>query len=72
MKGADVGDLIAKALTLQGSTWTGKMRSPETGWTFQGTIAETRKGQLAVKGCAGPICVKQIWYSTKSLRRLLE
>ncbi len=72
MKGARVGDILAEELTFDGTAWTGAMLSPENGWRFKGTLEEVTAGTLAVRGCAGPICVRQTWYSVQSLRRILR
>lgn len=72
MRGAKVGDILAEELTFDGTAWTGAMLSPENGWQFKGTLKEAGPGALAVRGCAGPICVRQTWYSVQSLRRILR
>lgn len=72
MKGARVGEILAEDLTFDGTVWTGAMRSPENGWRFKGTLEESRAGTLSVRGCAGPVCVRQTWYSVQSLRRILQ
>ena len=72
MKGAQIGDVIADDLTFDGTAWTGKLINPENGWKFTGTIRSRRSGALAVRGCAGPVCVKQDWYSVATLRRILR
>lgn len=72
MQGARVGDRLAEELTFDGNAWTGEMLSPENGWRFKGTLEEASAGTLAVRGCAGPICVRQTWYSVQSLRRILR
>lgn len=72
MQGARIGDILAEGLTFDGHAWTGAMLSPESGWRFKGTLEEASAGTLAVRGCAGPICVRQTWYSVQSLRRILS
>lgn len=72
MKGAEVGDLLADGLTFDGVAWTGTMVSPDNGWRFKGKIKSEHGGVLTVKGCAGPICVRQRWYSVTALRRILH
>ncbi|QFT74943.1 Fatty acid hydroxylase superfamily protein (plasmid) [Ruegeria sp. THAF33] len=72
MKGARVGDVLAEELTFDGTAWTGAMLSPENGWRFRGTLEEASPGALAVRGCAGPICVRQTWYSVGALRHILR
>ena len=72
MKGARVGDILAHELTFDGTAWTGAMVSPENGWRFKGTLQQSNPNSLAVRGCAGPICVRQTWYSVQSLRQILS
>ena len=72
MRGARVGAILAEELTFDGTAWTGEMRSPENGWRFKGTLEESSAGRLSVRGCAGPICVRQTWYSVRSLRQILR
>ena len=72
MKGARVGDILAHELTFDGTAWTGAMVSPENGWRFKGTLQQSNPNALAVRGCAGPICVRQTWYSVQSLRQILS
>ena len=72
MRGAPVGSLLAEGLIFDGNAWTGAMLSPENGWRFQGTLEKASPDTLAVRGCAGPICVRQTWYSVQSLRRMLD
>lgn len=72
MKGAKVGDIISSNLGFDGKAWRGELISPENGWKFKGKIQNTRSGALAVRGCAGPICVNQTWYSTAMLRQILS
>ncbi len=72
MRGARLGDILAEELTFDGTAWTGAMLSPENGWRFRGTLEEASPGALAVRGCVGPICVRQTWYSVQSLRHILR
>jgi len=72
MRGARVGDILAEELTFDGTAWVGEMRSPENGWRFKGTLEASSAGTLSVRGCAGPICVRQTWYSVQSLRQILR
>lgn len=72
MRGAQVGAILAEELTFDGTAWTGEMRSPENGWRFRGKLEELSAGTLSVRGCAGPICVRQTWYSVQSLRQILR
>lgn len=72
MKGARVGETLAEELTFDGTAWVGTLRSPENGWRFKGTLEESSAGTLSVRGCAGPVCVRQTWHSVQSLRRILR
>ena len=72
MRGARLGDILAEELTFDGTAWTGAMLSPENGWRCRGTLEEASPGALAVRGCVGPICVRQTWYSVQSLRHILR
>lgn len=68
---AKVGDTLAASLTFDGSAWTGRMMNPENGRNFKGTLRAKSGGRLDVRGCAGPICIRQTWYSVATLKRVL-
>lgn len=72
VKGVEVGDILSDSLRFDGKAWIGSMINPENGWTFKGEITAPGHGKLAVKGCAGPICVRQSWYSTTMLIQILD
>ena len=55
------GQPLLRDLTRSGAGWTGHMTHPETGIRFRGTIERRAGGALALRGCAGPLCQRQIW-----------
>lgn len=69
---AAIGDTILYDFRLEGDSWAGQLKNPQNGWTYRGTITPASGDTLVLRGCAGPICARQIWHSTGSLLRMLE
>lgn len=68
----DSGDLMITGLTPGDEGWRGgRLRHPETGLSFRGTITPLADGSLRLKGCAGPICATQRWQPLNRLRKTL-
>lgn len=66
------GEQIVTDLQYDGTKWTGRLKNPENGRVYKGSAQLGRGGTLLMRGCAGPICVKQTWRSTQSIRRILN
>jgi uncharacterized protein (DUF2147 family) len=57
---------IIPSFTDAGSTWQGRIYSPETGGDYAGYLSKNADGTLTVKGCAGAIfCQTQKWTPAK-------
>lgn len=69
---AQVGDMILTELVFDGTVWKSALRDPETGRTYRGSIQQSAKHQLTLKGCAGVFCAYQTWHSTEYLRTVLR
>lgn len=69
---AEVGDVILSDLVFDGQRWSGRLNSPRNGRVYKGTITPTGPDRLQLKGCAGPICANQTWWSVGHLARVLR
>lgn len=70
-KHARIGDPILQDLRVTEAGWSGILQDPESGRKYRGTLRQIAGQRLELKGCAGPICRRQIWHSTKSLSQVL-
>lgn len=67
------GDRIITGLKPDGRGWAGgRLRHPETGLSFKGRITPLPDGRLRLRGCAGPLCVTQIWVPLDHLMATLS
>ncbi|MGV6848382.1 MAG: sterol desaturase family protein [Marinibacterium sp.] len=73
---AGPGDVILTGLVPSGrgpgEPWTGgRLIHPQTGATFRGSVRPTAQGDLELKGCAGPFCIRQTWRRLAHLHKEL-
>lgn len=69
---ATIGEVILPDLRSDGHKWVGRLKSPQNGWSFKGSITPKSADRLVLRGCAGPFCVTQHWYSTTSIMHVLK
>ena len=66
------GTVIAPALRQTESGWEGHLTDPDSGRTFRGTVVRAGPGQLLLRGCAGPFCTTERWYSIATIRTVID
>lgn len=66
------GTLIAPALRQTDTGWEGHLIDPDSGRTFRGTVVMTGRDELLLRGCAGPFCTTERWYSLASIQTVIE
>ena len=47
--------------------WTGQLTDPRDGRSYRGTLRYLDADKLELRGCAGPVCTRRIWWSTRWL-----
>ncbi len=64
-----LGSLMFEGAEFDGEIWSkGKLKSPEDGRTYRGTISQTSADTIKLKGCAaGIFCKTQVWHRLESL-----
>jgi len=71
MAHAEVGEVILPDLEFDGRRWVGRLKSPQNGWVFKGSVTRAGRHQLRLTGCAGPFCSRQTWWSVDHLANVL-
>lgn len=67
------GDMVLTGLSRSANGWAnGKLTDPRNGWVFKGSVKPVNNGSLELKGCAGPICRRQIWHPVRPLMQKLS
>ena len=66
------GVVIAPLLRQTETGWAGRLTDPVSGRTFRGTITPAGNGELLLRGCAGPFCSTERWYSLDRLEAAFE
>lgn len=66
------GTVIAPALRQTKTGWEGRLTDPGSGHTFRGTVVRAGSSQLLLKGCAGPFCTTERWYSLSSIEAVID
>ena len=67
-----IGEIILPDLEFDGRRWVGRLKSPQSGWVFKGSVTQASSDQLRLRGCAGPICAQQTWWSVDHLAKVLD
>ena len=65
-----VGGVMIDGLRPNGEGWDGRLTDPRSGRTYRGHIRLLDRDTMELKGCAGPVCKRQIWHSTRWLEGL--
>ncbi|MCG7625141.1 sterol desaturase family protein [Epibacterium sp. Ofav1-8] len=71
MPHGEIGEVILPDLEFDGRRWVGRLKSPQNGWVFRGEVTAVSRDQLHLRGCAGPICAQQTWWSVNHLAKVL-
>jgi sterol desaturase/sphingolipid hydroxylase (fatty acid hydroxylase superfamily) len=66
-----VGLLLVEGLRAEGGGWSGRLTDPRSGAVFRGTIRRRDSDTLELEGCAGPLCRRQVWRSTRWLQSVI-
>ena len=67
------GDVIIRGLQWDGKAWSGgTLVNPQDGRTYRGSVRQSGRHTILLKGCAGPFCKTQTWRSTASIVRDLS
>ncbi|WP_342075063.1 DUF2147 domain-containing protein [Yoonia sp. SS1-5] len=66
------GTVIAPALRQTDRGWEGHLTDPDSGRMFRGTVVRAGRDQLILRGCAGPFCTTERWYSLASIQTVIE
>ena len=72
MPHASLGEVILPDLQFDGRKWSGRLKNPQNGWVYKGSITPKGRDRLVIRGCAGPICASQTWWSVRTLSGMLD
>jgi sterol desaturase/sphingolipid hydroxylase (fatty acid hydroxylase superfamily) len=65
---ARAGQIVEALRPAPGGGWQGSLIDPRNGLRFRGTARLADPDTLELSGCAGPLCRRQTWRSTRWLR----
>ena len=65
------GTVIAPALRQTDKGWEGHLTDPGSGRTFRGTVVRASRDELLLRGCAGPFCTTERWYSLEWIQTVI-